>query len=59
MEPFEILKDNEILKGLNEEEVKEIAEICIRKEYKNGSIIFEENRKDSEMYIPLEGKADM
>jgi CRP/FNR family cyclic AMP-dependent transcriptional regulator len=59
MELLEILKDNEIFKGLNDEEVKEIAGICFRKEYKNGSIIFEENSKGSEMYILVEGKVDI
>jgi CRP/FNR family cyclic AMP-dependent transcriptional regulator len=59
MELLEILKDNEIFKGLNDEEVKEVAGICYKKEYKNGSIIFEENSKGSEMYILIEGKVDI
>lgn len=59
MELLEILKGNEIFKGLNDVEVKEVAEICYKREYKNGSIIFEENSMGSEMYILIEGKVDI
>lgn len=59
MELFEILRGNEIFKGLNDEEVKKVAEICYKREYKNGTIIFEENSTGSEMYILIEGKVDI
>lgn len=59
MELTDVLKTNQVFKGLTDEEVKHIAEICCEKKYDGGSIIFEEKSKGSGMYILVQGQVDI
>jgi len=59
MDLFNILKNNQIFKGLNDEEVNDIAKICYEKEFKNGSTIFQESSSGTGMYILIQGQVDI
>jgi CRP-like cAMP-binding protein len=59
MELFNILKSNKLFDGLNDEEVGKVAEICNKKEYDVGSVIFNEGSNGTGMYILVEGQVDI
>ncbi|MBN1798091.1 MAG: cyclic nucleotide-binding domain-containing protein [Spirochaetales bacterium] len=59
MDLIKILKNNQIFRGLNDEELQEIAKICYEKEFSNGSIIFDEDSSGTGMYILVKGQVDI
>lgn len=59
MELFAILKSNDLFKGLSDDDVNQIAEICEKNVFKAGSIIFKEQSKGTGMYILVKGKVDI
>lgn len=59
MELIEILKNNAIFKGLTDQEIQKLADICYEKEYKTGELIFEDNSVGSAMYVIIKGQVDI
>jgi CRP/FNR family cyclic AMP-dependent transcriptional regulator len=59
MDLFDALSSNQIFKGLDNEEVKEIALTCSEKNYPNGAVIFTETSSDCGMYILVSGQVDI
>jgi CRP-like cAMP-binding protein len=53
------LSDIEILKGLNEIELRRIGEISEEKHYRSGEVIFSEKSKGDELFIVKKGKVQI
>jgi len=56
---IELLKRVLVFSKLSEEQLKDIAKLEIRKEYKKGSVIFFEGEKGDAFYYILSGKVKM
>jgi CRP-like cAMP-binding protein len=50
-----ILKEIELFKGIDNEVMNEIADICSEKSYANGTVLFEKNEEANRLYILVEG----
>ena len=50
-----IIKEIELFKGIDNEVMNEIADICSEKSYANGTVLFEKNEEANRLYILVEG----
>lgn len=55
----EFLKDIEIFKGLNANELEVITKICLIEKYKEGEVVFSKDDAPEEMYILKSGRCDV
>lgn len=54
-----ILSGHTIFQGLNQEEIKQIAPVCKKKEFKSDAMIFEDKTKGCDLYIILSGRVNV
>ncbi len=59
MDTLKILQKVQLFLGLNDEELKKIADVLEEKEYEKGKIIFEEGSYGDTLYIIKEGKVEV
>jgi CRP-like cAMP-binding protein len=50
-----IIKEIELFKGIDNEVMNAIADICSEKSYANGTVLFEKNEEANRLYILVEG----
>lgn len=54
-----ILADLKIFQGLDQHEIKQIAQMCGKEQFKSGEIIFEDKTKGCDLYIVLSGRVNI
>ncbi len=54
-----LLKKVDILNGLSESQLKQVAELCREQTYHAGELIFRENDKSSELYLIQDGHVEI
>jgi len=55
----EILKEFTLFEGINDEVLKDIAELCHERSYREGDSCFLQGRKATELYLCRSGKVDV
>ncbi len=56
---LEFLKEVEVFKGLSQEELESISNICLIREFKEGNIVFSKDTPSEEMFILSSGRCDV